>query len=639
MTISTTPILRARVRSAWFAFRVLGVLSMTISSIAGAQQVAALADLSLEQLSNIVVTSASRREQRVADIPSSIYVITSDEIRRAGVRTLPEALRLAPNLQIARADANQYAVTARGFGNVLANKLLVMVDGRTVYSPLFSGVFWESRDIMLEDIERIEVLDGPQTTLWGTNAVNGVINVITKPAEATQGSLLALGGGNRDAVAAVRHGGTTGNGGHYRIYARGIDVQDTHRADGVSVDDASRRARVGFRYDGPAGRDLVTAQGDAYTGDIDQGTGHRDIAGGNLLARWQRTLDNGDAITVQAYYDRTQLDQGTFREDLDTFDVDVQGRFQFGPRHLVIAGGGYRHQRDRVRNSPAQAFLPPNRDLDTGYAFVQDEFALTEHLSLIGGIKVERNDYTGGEILPNVRARWQVAPDHMVWGAVSRSVRAPSRIDRELFVPGQAPFLLAGGPEFDSEVANVYEVGSRGRFAPRISYSVTAFRHEHDRLRSLEPSGAGNLVFRNGIEGSTTGIEAWATYHPTDRWRLSAGGIEMRQRLHPAPGVVDQGGVAALGNDPKRSLVFRSSLDFADRQELDVLVRHVGARPNPAVPSYTAVDLRWGWRVTTQVELSLTLENLTDHKHPEWGPAANRVEIARAGYLKLLVQL
>ena len=227
----------------------------------------------------------------------------------------------------------------------------------------------------------------------------------------------------------------------------------------------------------------------------------------------------------------------------------------------------------------------------------------------------------------------------MLWGAVSRSARAPSRVDRELFVPGQAPFLLAGGPEFGAEVANVFELGARGRFAPRVSYSVTGFRHDHDRLRSVEPTTSGNVVFRNGIEGSTTGIEAWATYHPTDRWRLSAGGIEMRQRLHAAAGVVDQGGVAALGNDPKRTFVFRSSLDFADRQELDVIVRHVGARPNPAVPSYTAVDLRWGWHVTKQVELSLTLENLTDPGHPEWGPAGNRVEFERAWYLKLLVQL
>ena len=635
-----TPIDRVSASAARLALPyALVTLMVAVPAIAGAQQVAALADLSLEQLSDIVVTSASRREERVANAPTSIYVITGEEIRRSGARTLPEALRLAPNLQIARADANQYAITARGFGNVLANKLLVLIDGRTVYSPLFSGVFWESRDVMLEDVERIEVLDGPQTTLWGTNAVNGVINVITKPAQATQGGLFAAGGGNRDAVAAARYGGSTANGGHFRVYARANELQDTERREGVSVGDASRRGRLGFRYDGPAGRDSLTVQGDAYTGEIDQGSGHRDVGGGNLLARWQRTLGNGDAVSVQAYYDRSQLDQVTFRDELDTFDIEVQGRFHAGTRNLLTAGGGYRHQRDRVSNGPAQAFLPPDRDLKIAYAFVQDEFALTDRITLIGGIKLEHNDYTGAEVLPNIRVRWQGTPDHMVWGAVSRSARAPSRIDRELFVPSQAPFLLAGGPEFESEISNVFEIGARGRVAPRISYSVTAFRHEHDRLRSLEPTGTGSLVFRNGIEGSTTGIEAWATYYASERWRLSAGGIQMRQRLHPGAGVTDAGGLAALGNDPKRSLVFRSSLDIADRHAFDVMLRHVGARPNPAVPSYTAVDLRWGWQVTRQVELSLTLENLTDKQHAEWGAAPNRVEFERAAYLKLLVHL
>jgi iron complex outermembrane receptor protein len=601
-----------------------------------AQQLAALADLSLEQLSDIVVTSASRREQRLADSPSSIYVITSDDIRRAGVRTLPEALRLAPNLQVARADANQYAITARGFGNVLANRLLVMIDGRTVYSPLFSGVFWEARDIMLEDIERIEVLDGPQTTLWGTNAVNGVINVITKAAVSTQGTLLAIGGGNVDRVVAARHGAATANGGHWRVYARAIEVEDTQLPTRVSTEDESKRYRIGFRYDGPPGQDSLTIQGDAYSGDIDQGAGGRDIKGGNVLARWQRTFGNGDAITVQAYYDRTELDQRTFRDRLDTFDVDVQARVNAGPRNLLIVGGGYRHYRDRVDNGPLQAFLPPDRNLDILYGFVQDEFAVDERISLIGGLKVEHNDYTGVEYLPNVRVRWQAATDHMVWGAISRSVRTPSRIDRELFLPGQPPFSLAGGPSFRSEVANVFELGARGRLLPHFTYSVTAFHHIHQRMRSLEPSGTGAAEFRNGIEGDTSGIEAWVTYLPFDRWRLSAGGVHMTQDLHPRPGVVDLGGVAALGNDPRNSFVARSTLDFGERQELDIIVRHVGKRPFPAVPSYTAVDLRWGWHVTRNVEVSLTLENLTDRRHSEWG---NRVEFERAAYLKLLVQL
>jgi iron complex outermembrane receptor protein len=292
-----------------------------------------------------------------------------------------------------------------------------------------------------------------------------------------------------------------------------------------------------------------------------------------------------------------------------------------------------------VRNSPAQAFLPPDRDLDTWYLLVQDEFSASDSVSIIGGIKLEHNDYTGAEYLPSLRLRWQASRDHTLWAALSHTARAPSRIDRELFVPGTPPFVIEGGPGFRSEVADVVEAGWRGRAGPAFAWSVTAFRHEHERLRSVEPAPDGGFVLANGLEGSTSGLEGWATFHASERWRLSAGGIELRQLLRAAPGVVDVGGLAALGNDPKRSYVFRSSLDFANRQELDVIVRYVGERPNPTVPAYTAVDLRWGWHVNDRTELSLTIDNLTDAEHAEWGPPANRVEFERSWFLKLVVRL
>jgi iron complex outermembrane receptor protein len=603
---------------------------------AAPQHLAQLADLSLEQLADIVVTSVSRREQRLADAAASVYVITGDDIRRSGVRTLPEALRLAPNLQVARADANQYAITARGFGNVLANKLLVMIDGRTVYSPLFSGVFWEARDVMIEDVERIEVVSGPGTTLWGTNAVNGVINVVTRTARATQGGLIAAGGGNRDWATSLRYGGAAGTG-HYRVYARAVGLEDTERADGASVDDASRRARIGFRYDRGEPGDALTVAGDAYTGDIDQPGGEREIAGGNLRAHLQRAL-GGALVDVRAYYDYTHLDQGTFRENLDTFDIDAQARFNVHG-HRLVAGGGYRLQRDRTSGTGSQVFVPADRSIDTAYLFVHDEYALTPQVALIGGIKVEHNEYTGVEWLPDLRIRWQPVDAVTLWGAASRAVRAPSRIDRELFTPARPPFLLNGGPNFDSEVANVFELGIHGRPAPRVSYSATAFRHEWKRLRSVAPFPGGGFAFANDIEGSTSGLEGWATWSPLDGWRLSAGGTLLRQRLHVRPGAVDLGGLAALGNDPERSFVFRSSLDLPHRQELDLIVRYVGERPNPLVPAYTAVDLRWAWHVNDRLELSLTAENLTDARHAEWGPAGNRVEFERAFFAKLLARL
>ena len=630
---------RARGRAARLAHPVCALAAaLACDATTAATHLAAsqLADLSLEQLANIVVTSVSRREQRVSDAAAPVYVITGDDIRRSGVRTLPEALRLAPNLQVARADANQYAVTARGFGNVLANKLLVMIDGRTVYSPLFSGVFWETRDVMLEDVERIEVVSGPGTTLWGTNAVNGVINVVTRNASATQGALIAAGGGNRDWSASLRYGAAAGAG-HYRMYARAIGLDDTERANGTSVDDASRRARAGFRYDRGGAGDSLTVAGDAYAGEIDQPGSGRDIAGGNVRAHLQRSIA-GAVVDVRAFYDYTHLDQGTFRENLDAFDVDAQARFTV-QGHSLVAGGGYRLQRDRTRATGPQVFIPPDRNIDTAYLFVHDEYALLPTVALIGGLKVEHNEYTGVEWLPDARIRWQ--PDEAVtlWASASRAVRTPSRIDRELFTPGQPPFLLNGGPDFDSEVANVFQFGVNGRVAPRFSYAATAFRHEWKRLRSLAPFPGGGLAFANHIEGSTSGVEGWATWNPLDTWRLSAGGTLLRQRLHVRPGAVDLGGLASLGNDPKRSFVFRSSLDLPHRQELDVIVRYVGERPNPLVPAYTAVDLRWAWHVNDRLELSLTAENLTDSRHAEWGVPANRVEFERAFFAKLVARL
>lgn len=602
------------------------------------ERIAQLADLSLEQLADIVVTSVSRREQRLADAAASVYVITAEDIRRAGVRSLPEALRLAPNLQVARADANQYAITARGFGNVLANKLLVMIDGRTIYSPLFSGVFWEAHDVMLEDVDRIEVVSGPETTLWGTNAVNGVINVITKPAQATQGMLVAGGGGNRDWQGSVRYGGVA-PGGNYRLYARVTGLEDTERANGTSVVDASRRARIGFRYDGADGRHQWTVLADGYTGDVDQPGGGRDLEGGNLLVRWQHTLANGTALDVQAYYDRSSLDQETFRDSLDTFDIDAQARTRLAARHTLVTGGGWRLQRDRTHGGAPQAFIPANRTLNTAYVFAQDEYEASDTVALIGGLKVEHNTFTGAEVLPNVRIRWQAAKDLTLWAAASRAVRAPSRIDREFFVPGAPPFLLNGGADFAAEVANVFEAGARGWIAPRLSWSLTAFRHEWDRLRSIEPRPPAGLVIANGIEGSTSGVEAWATLFPLAGWRLSGGGVVLRQRLHPDAGVVDQGGLAALGNDPRHTLVIRSSHDLPGRQELDLMLRHVGARPNPAVPAYTALDVRWGWRAADNVEISLVAENVGDARHAEWGVPGNRVEFERAYFAKILVRL
>jgi iron complex outermembrane recepter protein len=620
---------------------VLLALAFNCSHAADQLAAADLADLSLEQLANIEVTSVSRRAERLSDAAASIYVITNDDIRRSGVTSLPEALRLAPNLQVARTSASGYAISARGFNNAIGNKLLVLIDGRTVYTPLFSGVFWDAQDVMLEDIDRIEVISGPGGTLWGANAVNGVINVITRKAQATQGTLAAAGGGNLEAGGSVRHGGKFGADGHYRVYGKYFDRDNTKRANGTAVADGWDKGQLGFRADWSSGANRgFTLQGDLYDGKEEQApTGKINISGGNVIARWNERLAGGSDLRVQFYYDRTKRDQATFGETLDILDVEMQQGLPAVGAHRILWGGGYRSAKDSVRNSAGLAFLPADKDLAWANAFVQDEIRLADGLELTLGIKLESNDYTGWETLPSVRLAWKAAPNRLVWGALSRAVRAPARLDRELFSPANPPFLLAGGPNFESEIANVAEIGYRAQASSTLSYSVTAFYHDFDKLRSLEPLPGGGFVIANGVEGTTRGIEGWGAWQATKSWRFSAGGMYLDKDLKSRPGSLDPTGPAAQGNDPEYQWQLRSSLNLTDRHEFDVIVRNVGSLPNPAVPAYVAVDAWLGWRVSRSVELSLTLQNIFDSEHPEFGAPATRSVFERGAFLKLLWRL
>jgi iron complex outermembrane receptor protein len=627
-------------RAVWrraLAVSALGLTTATASPAASTFAAADLADLTLEQLANVIVTSVSRREERLGQAAASVYVISADDIRRSGATSIPEALRLAPNLFIARADVNQYAITARGFTNVLANRLLVLIDGRIIYSPLFSGVFWEAQDVMLEDVERIEVISGPGATLWGANAVNGVINVITRSARDTQGALVSAGAGNRERGGAVRYGGAVGSG-HFRIYGRHFDRRGSERADRTPVVDASERGQVGFRTDWARDGRTLTVQGDAYRADIEQTVGgSRDLAGANLLARWSEQRDGGSSLYAQAYYDRVERDQpGAIRETLDIVDFEFQRGVVPLPNHQLLMGAGYRYARDAIDNlNPAAlGFVPPDRDLKSFHAFAQNEWRLKTDLALTIGVKAEHNDYSGLEWLPSARIAWAVTPERLVWSALSRAVRAPARIDRELFAPANPPFVLAGGPNFESEISNVFELGYRAQ-AQRFSYSLTAFYHDHQHLRSLEPR-PGGAVIENRIAGHTRGLEAWGTWRATSAWRLDAGWVEQRQRLRPEPGSLATPVASGHGNDPRRWITLRSAFELAPRHELDVMARYVGELRNPVVPSYAAVDARYGWHVSRQLEVSLVLQNLFDRSHPEWGAAATRLELRRGAFLKML---
>ena len=594
-----------------------------------------IASLSLEDLSNIRVTSVSRRAESAFDAAASIFVISADSIKRAGVSTLPEALRLAPNLQVARVDARNYAVTARGFNSAFENKLLVLIDGRSVYSPLFSGVYWDAQDVVLEDVERIEVISGPGATMWGANAVNGVINIITKAAGATQGTQVTASYEPDLVTGSVRHGGALPKGGRYRTYLKSLEHEDIERENGLASPTGWKRSQAGFRADWGQGNDTSTVQGDAYTGALhQQGTRDIRIAGANLLGRTSRRLEGGAELTAQAYWDFTERNQpGAFIEHLNTLDVQLQSSNMVAQRHRLVWGAGYRIAFDRLDNGAGFAFLPGDLNLHWGNAFVQDEIDLTDTLRLVAGAKLEHNNYTGLELLPTLRLAWKPTGSSLAWASASRTVRAPSRIDRDFYSPSNPPlvngvprYALAGGPDFRSEVARVLELGYRVQPTPALSYSVTAFASEYDRLRTLEPNpqGAGS-VFSNLANGHARGVEMWSTWEALDTLRLSAGLVAQHIRTKTEPQSRDTSAATGLAtSDPSNYWTLRASWDVAGGQALDVLLRHQGKLSRPEVPGYEALDVNYTWRVTPGLDLSVSARNLLDAKHPEFGGGANR---------------
>ena len=593
----------------------------------------ALADLSLEDLSRLEITSVSRRAERLGDAAASVYVITAEAIRRSGASSLPQALRLAPNLQVAQIDANQYAISARGFNNAIGNKLLVLVDGRTIYTPFYSGVFWDQQDLLLADVERIEVISGPGATLWGANAVNGVINVITRSARDTRGTLASAEGGSKEGQVSLRHGGELGDAGWFRVYAKGLERQETRGEGGGELEDGWHQRQLGFRADWSAGRDGFTVQGDTYSakgetrGAVALLFAPIEARGSNLLARWTRELEGGASFSVQAYYDVSRRDDAVlYRPHEEIADLAFQHGFTSGAQRFLW-GGGVRQAREDVEPGFFFGFQPARQTLAWENLFLQDEVALDPALELTLGAKVEHNDYTGAEFLPSARLAWKPRDDELVWGALSRAVRAPAPLDRDIRLPPAPPFIIAGGPGFVSEVAIVAELGWRAQLGDRFSCSATVFQNWWERLRSgqLPP----DAHVQNMIAGTTNGFEAWGNWQVAAAWRLSAGVTLLREHLHVQAGSTDPTGPSALGDDPRGQWTLRSSLDIAPAQELELSLRHVSALPLPAVPSYYAVDLRYAWTPLPGWTLAVLGRNLAG-AHPEFGAAPGRSEIPRS---------
>ena len=599
------------------------VLVSTLASAAQAADGASeqdLANLSIEQLAQIEVRSASKTDEPLSSAVAALYVITGDEILSSGVDSLPETLRLAPNLQVQQIDASNYAISARGFNGIeSSNKLLVLIDGRSVYAPLASAVYWNLHWPMLEDIQQVEVISGPGGTLFGPNAVNGVINVTTRDARDTLGTTARGTAGAMERSAAVQQGFALGGSGAVRIYGNWHDNDGLPEGPGVDTDDDYRGWQAGFRSDFGDDVDHVTFQGDLFRNDAETLPGDG-AKGQNLLARWSHAISPTTSFEIQSYYDYFKRDFLLAEESVETVDTQAQANVSRGS-HDIVAGIGLRTTRDRfINNLNAFQLDPPSRRLWTYNLFLQDQVSITPTLELIAGAKVERSSFTGWEVLPNLRLAWQPNDRTLWWAAASRAVRTPSRIDRELEAEINGSPFLAQSPDFQSEDLIAVEAGYRGQPSPIITFSINGFVNFYKDLRTTEfVNGVFQLL--NNREGKTYGIEAWGTAQVAPWWRLTLGGATLWKDLHVKEGHFDFIPRNVVGNDPKWQAKLQSQFDIARRLQLTFDGRAVGRIKqiggNPEVPSYLELGGRLAYLLNDQLELYVAGRNLLHSDHLE----------------------
>lgn len=629
-------------------------------------------DMNLEELMNLEITSVGKKKQKLTEAASAVFVITQEDLRRSGVTSIAEALRMVPGLQVARIDANKWAVSSRGFFGLsgrFENKLLVMIDGRSVYTPLFSGVFWELQDTLLADIERIEVIRGSGATLWGTNAVNGVINIITKNARDTQGNLLSGGVGTEEkSIAKIRHGGTIADNTFYRLYAKYIDRDAATLPSGQDAADDWNTLLAGFRLDREgAGRDAFTLQGDIFA----VGTGETVTTplpappfaettderytnrGGNLLGRWKRSLSNTAELAFQAYYDRTEYNTQYMGSVVDTFDFDFQNRFKWQEDQEIIWGVGYRHILDHIDNTYAGYMVPDSDHYDIFNFFLQDDIILiSERLNLILGSKFEHNDFTGLEIQPNARLLWQIAERQSAWAAVSRAVRTPSRGETNSTLRMALPDYLSGpqqtsvqlqiigNPQLASETLIAYELGYRWQPRDFLTFDLAVFYNDYDKVRLgkvLDPgmeyssTSDGPLMVipykvQNILYGESHGIELTSDWRVTDWWRLQSAYTFLQMNVRSDDGTLALINIEDLNDrSPRHQWSLRSSMDVARNLELDLWGRYVdaiktinGTFDTIDVDGYFTLDARLGWNITRDLKFSLVGQNLLNNHHIEF---------------------
>ena len=627
--------------------------------------------LPLESLMNLTVTSVSKRPQQLTNAAAAVFVISEEDIRRSGATTIADALRMAPGVQVARVDSSKWAVSARGLNSRFANKLLVLQDGRSLYTPLFSGVYWEVQDTPLEDIERIEVIRGPGAALWGANAVNGVINIITKSAEETKGGLVSAGGGNAETgFATLRYGTAISDSTFLRFYGK-------HNEHAGGLDKAGNRAydswsmtRGGFRLDSSlSSSDTLTFQGDYYDGKFKEtyqsysliaplptNTKVKDGgSGGNIIARWQRALPSDGNLSLQLYYDHNERNMLVLPQKLDTIDIEFQHHFVFQNNHDVVWGVGYRFSRDQVSNTDTIFFDREKDHHSLLSVFLHDEIALLPGtLSLIVGSRFENNDYSGFEVQPNIRLIWTPTLQHSVWGAITRAVRTPSRGEQDLhyhILTGPPSVEYTGNKAFKSEELLSYEIGYRLEPVRRLTFDIAAYYNDYSHLRvatgTVDPTkSVSSMIVSNDMHGNSYGAEFSAEWAPIHWWRLQSAYSYQHIAMYLDGTSTDMVNKSnAELSTPKHQVSLRNGFDLSKQVTLDLWLKGVGrleqlnilSQPI-SVPGYVTMDVRIAWKPERNLEMSIVGQNLFTSQHSEFNSDVvntQNSEVARCVYGKV----
>jgi iron complex outermembrane recepter protein len=637
----------------------------------GANGRKALKNMTLEQLSAIQVTTVSKESTEAFKTPAAIYVLTSEEIARSGATTIPDLLRLVPGVEVAQISSDKWAIGIRGFEGYLSKSVLVLIDGRSVYTPLFAGVYWEMQDTLIQDIDRIEVIRGPGGTIWGANAVNGVINIITKNAKDTRGSLVTATGGNMEqGILGVRYGDGNDNLA-YRVWGKGFTRGPEYHPDGRNYDDW-RRGQAGFRMDWtPTARDSVTFSGDAYS--MEAGSrigistysppalvnveGNADFSGQNIVAAWRRTFQSGSDIQVRAYFDRTDRDDLNYREVRTTVDFDFIHHIRLDAHDIIWGAGVHISPSHFFETAPTVDFFPAKNTYSIYSGFVQDSISLVpDRLTAILGTKLEHNSFSGFEIQPSGRLAWTPTEQQTVWAAITRAVRTPSRLEEgfnytALAVPALPLYLrLIGDGQFDSEQLVGYELGYRAYIKKRGFVSINGFYNRYDNLLSVENEAPVvealpapqhlilPLYLRNGIAAQTKGVEVSALWDLRSWWRLQPSYSYLHLNAQRYPISDDASTVHQLeGDSPQHKVVVQSLFSLPRAFDLDLTYRYVSALPDQSVAAYSTGDVRIAKRITPEIELSVVGENLLQPHHAEYGGLpGGPVEIRRSAYLEFL---